>query len=527
MKKVEHLNRDYFGLEEKQLFFREFDYLKEGQLPLNATIVDSKGHCFITGECEGISRHFTFGTECKVWYKSGMYKVFTVFPIERLPEYVLAKIPKDNFVYKVEPNFTPMKDSLIFVDNPYKGKSTGVCLKFIYDKSSLIECIFIPKTLKRYFKRLDETKSKKEIYGEIYNAYTKTENDLDRALFSAMLKTLEKSEKYYASMFEISFANEYSFLKNLYESKPIDWLSIVDELYYLDICQSIYGLDLLQDIKTDCMKGREKNELIKGLRKLKNSLIFSGIPTEVDEIKNPSHKNSFIGDLEFNKLKEIIINSSNISSYDEFLKIISLFDSKMIKVDNFKELMNYVLQKSTFDTNRTEMIKDLLEIWDFIAIMHSIYSNNISNINVFNGQKTLKSLQWYLNYGNISLKEIEEFKTIDYKNSKKDEEEAYLSKILKAFKSLKVRIKSGKKSNLELYKTIISYFDDIFVEVDGFKLKFVFESPILQDVFSVIEKNDYLLSEILKNENFGYVDAKTYYTKLKVENSIFDILNKY
>lgn len=527
MKKVDNLNRDYFGLEEKQLFFREFNYLKDKQIPLNAVIVDRMGFCYIVGKCEGISKHFTFGKECRVWYNDGTYKIFTVLKIEQLSELMLSQVPKDNFIYKIEANFKPKGDSLFGVQNPYKDKSSGICFNFVYDKSTLIECIFIPNNLQKYFKQ-NKVKSKKEIYDELYEAYLKADNDFDRALFSNMLKKLEESTKYYASIFEIGYGyeNEYNFIKNLYEANALDWISILEELYYLPTIDSIYSLDTLQDIKIGYMKGKSDKDIIANLKKLKTTFRFSGIPTEPDKITNPSHANSFIQESELIKIKNNISIKSDITNYEDFLGMVSLFDSKMIKIDDFKELMNSVLNKLTFDTNKVNMMKDLLEIWDYYGLMHSVYSTNLVNISIFNGKKVNASLQWNLNYGNTNLESIKEFKVIDYKNSRESIESSYRSEILRAFHSVKKTKDIGKKSNLEIYKKIINSFDEVFIEIDNFNISFVFKDEILQKIFDFILQNEYFLSEILKNETFGFVDAKTYYTKLRVENAIFEIINK-
>jgi len=525
MGKVEYLNRDFFGLEEKELFVREFNYLQENQIPINAVIVDKSGSCYIVGKCEGISKHLTIGSESRVWFNDGTYKIFAVTQIKDLPEHILAKVPKNNFVYKVETTYIPKKDALFLCKNPYEGKSTGMCFKFIYDKSTLIECIFIPSSIKKYFKQ-DEVKNKKEIYKEMYEISLKTENVFDRALLLKMLQKLEKSTKYYAAILDIElFEHEYEFVKKIYESKTLDWFSVVEELYYLFLSESIYGLDMLQKIKIDYMIKNNKENIITDLKDFKRFLKFSGICTEPGEIQNPSYRNSFID--EVIKIQDNISEKTNIATYKEFMKTISLFDSKMIRKNDFKKLMNLVLDKSTFDNNKVQMMKDLLEIEDICGLMHSVYSDNVENINIFNGKKTKTSLKWYLNYGNIKLDDIQEFKVIDYKKSKDKIESNYLSAILDAFNSVKRRKEIGKKSNLELYKKIISYFDEVFVEISDFKISFDFENKILKEIFRIVSQDKHFLSEILKKESFGYLNVKTYYNKIRTEDIIFNIIEEY
>lgn len=142
------------------------------------------------------------------------------------------------------------------------------------------------------------------------------------------------------------------------------------------------------------------------------------------------------------------------------------------------------------------------------------------------GKKTNTSLKWCLNYGNMALEDIKDFRVIDYKGSKKDIEHNYITSILSAFEEVKRKKSINRKSNLALYKDIIAHFDEIFVKIKNNELIFNFKNELLKNIFKAIHNNKYFISEILKGETFGHIDKKSYYAKLKTENIVYDIIEK-
>lgn len=527
MDNVKNIKRDYFGLEDKSLFEREYNYIYNGETPLNAVIVDMLGNCYMSGKY--IGNGLTFGGKCRVWFNDGNSQIMNLKTIEPLSEDKLNKIPKENFVFKVENStYIPNKDCMHF--SPYDKKSKGICFKYIYDKSLLIELIFVPSDFYKYFGNVIQVKSRKEVYKDVYKAYSNAENNFDRTLLSLMLQKLEKSDKYYASIERSISETEYEFVKNLYEEKNIDWITKAKQVYGLFKLVSMYGLDDLQTIKDNYGKRQNVSETVKELKELKKNISFPGTCTEPDTIIAPTHIHCFYSDEELNSIKVKLNNMITIENNHEFLSSMSLFDSKMIKKENFTEFMNQILNKSTFlEENKKNMMRDLLELQDFIKLMHTIYGDEFYNTSILDGKvgNVNTRLHWLLNNDKKELKDIKYFKVNDYENKKTSYEDRYLEKILSAFNTEKERRENSKSSNLEIYKKLIACFEEEFTEVKDGIISFNFESNLLNKIFDYVKTNKYLLLDILKGETFGHIDKKEYFPKLKVENAIYDIIKTY